>query len=78
VSSQVAVDGLISLHVYREANRDGWPARVYLRRGEGEPSTVLALPLLGLVAGPPPTLAENEFLLSNLQVTIDAWAELNV
>jgi hypothetical protein len=77
VSSQAAADGLLSLHVYREAKRDGWPARAYLRRGEGEPSTVLALPLLGLLAGPPPTLAENKFLLSNLQVAIDAWAELN-
>jgi hypothetical protein len=77
VNSQVAADGLLSLHVYREANRDGWPARAYLRRGNGQPSTVLALPLLGLVAGPPPTINENKFLLSNLQVTIDAWAELN-
>jgi hypothetical protein len=77
VNSQVAADGLLSLHVYREANRGGWPARVYLRRGSGEPSTVLALPLLGLLAGPPPTSAENKFLLANLQVTIDAWAEFN-
>jgi hypothetical protein len=77
VSPQVAADRLLSLHVYREVNRNDRPARVYLRRREGEPSTVLALPLLGLIAGPAPTLAENEFLLSNLQVTIDAWAELN-
>jgi hypothetical protein len=77
VSPQAAADGSLSLHVYREANREERPARVYLRRGEGQPSTVLELPLLGLVAGPPPTLSENEFLLSNLQVTIDAWAELN-
>jgi hypothetical protein len=77
VNSQVAAAGLISLHVYREANRDDRPARVYLRRGDGEPSTVLVLPLLELIAGPPPTLAENEFLLAHLQVTIYAWAELN-
>lgn len=77
MSPQVTADGLLSLHVYSEANRNNRPARAYLRRGEGEPSTVLALPLLGLIAGPPPTLAENDFLLASLQVTIDAWDELN-
>lgn len=62
----------ISLHIYRERGGRHHRPHVHLRRRDGAPTTVLGLPLLDVIVGPPATGEEMEVLLECLQRLLDA------
>jgi hypothetical protein len=67
----------ISLHVYRERGGRHHRAHAHVRRLDGEPTTVVGLPLLDVIIGPQITGAEMQVLLECLQRLLHAWEELN-
>ena len=68
-------DGL-SLHVYRVRGRASAP-QVHVRRAGGPAETVVGLPLLDVLVGPPLSAEEMSTLLDCLQALLDAWEEFN-
>ena len=77
MTSEIASADGISLHVYRQRGRLAHGPRVHLRRAGGSPTTVLSLPLLDVLLGPPPSTEETALLLDSLQMLIDAWEVRN-
>lgn len=77
MSPEIARRDRISLHVYRERSGRPYRPRAHLRRHDGEPTTVVGLPLLDVMIGPPVSGPEMEVLLDCLQPLLDAWEELN-
>jgi hypothetical protein len=77
MTSEIAGRDRVSLHVYRQRGASAHGPRVHLRREGGGPTTVLALPLLDVLLGPPPSAEEMVLLLDRLQLLIDAWEVRN-
>jgi hypothetical protein len=73
--SLVAKNDDLSVHVFRARSARPLP-RAHLRRGEGG-ETILRLPFLEVIAGPPLSDREAAFVLSCLQRLIDAWEAQN-
>jgi hypothetical protein len=67
----------ISLHVYRERGGRHHRPHAHLRRHDGRPTTVVGLPLLDVIIGPPVNGLEMNVLLECLQRLLDAWEQLN-
>lgn len=67
----------LSLHVYRERGGRHHRPHAHLRRYDGAAETVVGLPLLEVIVGPPVTGQEMTVLLECLQRLLDAWEELN-
>ena len=66
-----------SLHVYRQRGQQPPRPRVHVRRHDGSATTVLGLPLLEVMIGPPVSEEETHALLDCLQRLLDLWEELN-
>jgi hypothetical protein len=77
MNSEIASGDGISLHVYRRRGPLPQGPRVHLRRVDGRPTTVLALPLLDVLLGPEPSPEETVLLLDCLQQLIDTWEVRN-
>lgn len=67
----------VSLHVYRERGGRHHRPHAHVRRQDGSPETVVGLPLLDIIVGPPVTGDEMSVLLDCLQRLVDAWELLN-
>jgi hypothetical protein len=66
-----------SVHVYSERGAPHHRPHCHLRRRGGGAETVIALPLLDAIVGPPLSNEELEIVAANLQRVVDAWDELN-
>lgn len=66
-----------SLHVYAERGGNHHLPHVHIRRHDGSPGSVLSLPLLNLIVGPPPSQAERTVLTGSLPELVAKWSELN-
>jgi hypothetical protein len=66
----------LSAHVFRARSARALP-RAHLRRAGSETETIVSLPFIEVIAGPPLSERETVFLLSELQKLIDAWKERN-
>jgi hypothetical protein len=66
----------MSVHVYRVRGRRPVP-RAHVRRGHHGAETVVRLPLLDVLVGPPLSPDEMSTLLNCLQRLLDAWEEIN-
>jgi hypothetical protein len=76
MGSAVAESNDLSVHVFRVRSALPLP-RAHLRRSREEGETIVTLPFLEVVAGPPLSERETVFLLGELQRLIDAWQERN-
>lgn len=77
VTPEILRGDRFSLHVYGERGGKHHLPHVHIRRHDGSPGSVLSLPLLNLIVGPPSSKVERTVLVDNLPALVAKWNELN-
>lgn len=77
MTPEIVREDRFSLHVYGERGGKHHLPHVHIRRHDGSPDSVLSLPLLNLIVGPPPSKAERTALMDSLATLVAEWSELN-
>lgn len=77
MTPEIVREDRFSLHVYVEHGGKHHLPHVHIRRHDGSPGSVVSLPLLNLIVGPPPSKAERTVLIDSLPTLVAKWSELN-
>ncbi len=77
MSSTIVLDSTFSIHVPRVHPATVAGPRCHVRRRAGGAESVVSVPLIDPLAGPPLAPAERAAVLLNLQLILDEWERIN-
>ncbi len=77
MGTAIILDSTFSVHLPRARGGAAEVPRCHVRRRHGGPETVVDLPLLDVLAGPPLEPHERLVLMGKLQFVLDEWERVH-